>query len=864
MSLDYSLYIILLAAGIIVSVLFSVLLIRNRNIDTLSYELLVITGCILWIIAEIHIVLNPSFYPKSIWNILKYSTVTIIPVSYLLTIINKTNYRSWITLKRTIILFTIPVLTIFFIATNNFHYLFWRNLALQETSRVNLLVCEAGILFPVWVIFLYIIMFLTYFFILRIMIKKMGFLNLNTLRVALVLLIPFATHLLYIMRVKPFDVFDITSVALTASILLIIFRFTRWGIFDFLPIAKDIIIDDIKDNIVVIDNKNCILYLNKSAIDLFKLKNKNNRGKNINRMLPAYSKYFDNIDYSDSRINKNIIIFKNKIKRYFKMTVYNINCSISKTPCRIIILYDITEQKRINKSLNHRIKFENLITKLSTNFIKILSSEIDNEIRNTLKKVGEFTGADRSYIYIFNDRKSRAFRTYEWCGKNTVPKPGVIEIKIFKKYSLWWMEKINNFDSVNIQDTSEVKLKIKEEKEIIKPSGVKSILILPLIHNSNIKGFLGFESIKNIKRWTNNDITLLKLLAEILASVLEHEKTEEEIKILSLRDKLTGLYSRSYFEEELKRLDTKRQLPLSFIIGDVNGLKLINDAFGPKEGDRLLIKMAGTIKKCCRKEDIISRWGGDEFSILLPKTSDKDSEEILNRIRKTCAGTKNKKVPVSISLGTATKKTYKTSIVPVIKEAEDSMYRRKLLERNSISSSIISSLERTLREKSYETEEHALRMKDLAIRLGRSINLKENKLTELSLLSTLHDIGKIAITDEILLKKGKLNDEEWKIIKKHPEIGYNICKSSPQLISVAEAVLCHHEWWNGTGYPKGLKEKEIPLNSRIISIVDAYDVMTHDRSYKKAISRDDAIAELKRCVGTQFDPELVEMFINVL
>ena len=350
----------------------------------------------------------------------------------------------------------------------------------------------------------------------------------------------------------------------------------------------------------------------------------------------------------------------------------------------------------------------------------------------------------------------------------------------------------------------------------------------------------------------------------IVKDITTRKKAEKEIKYLSFHDKLTDLYNRTYFEEELKRLDTKRQLPLTLIIGNVNGLKLVNDAFGLNEGDRLLKRVTRVLKSCCREEDIISRWGGDEFSILLPKTTERASEKIVNRIRAACVKTNDQKIPLSISLGTSTKINEHCDIKTIVKEAEDRMYRRKLLERESISSSIISSLERTLQEKSYETEEHAARMKELALVLGRSLKLPENKLNELSLLSTLHDIGKIAISDEILIKPGKLTKEEWDIVKRHPKVGYNISVSSPLLEPIANAVLTHHEHWNGNGYPQRLEGENIPLVARIISIADAYDVMTHDRPYKKAVGKKEALEELKRCAGTQFDPNLVKKFVNLL
>lgn len=350
----------------------------------------------------------------------------------------------------------------------------------------------------------------------------------------------------------------------------------------------------------------------------------------------------------------------------------------------------------------------------------------------------------------------------------------------------------------------------------------------------------------------------------IVRDVTERKKLEKQLKYLSFHDKLTGLYNRAFFEEELKRMDTKRQLPLCFIMGDINSLKLINDAFGHRRGDKLLVKMARLLKKCCRKEDIIARWGGDEFVILLPKTTQQQVENIIERISKECKKTHTQKIPLSISIGFSIKEKPEQKIEGIIGSAEDNMYRRKLLERKSISSSIIASLGRALWEKSQETEQHAERMKDLSVKLGKAIGLPQNKLDELILLSALHDIGKIGISEEILKKEGKLTKKEWEIVKRHSEIGYNITKPSLQLSHMAEAILSHHEWWDGSGYPQGLKGNDIPIVSRVISTVDAYDVMRSGRIYKRAMSKKEAIEEFKRCSGTQFEPLIVKEFIKIL
>ncbi|XMB72969.1 diguanylate cyclase [Mycoplasmatota bacterium WC30] len=369
-------------------------------------------------------------------------------------------------------------------------------------------------------------------------------------------------------------------------------------------------------------------------------------------------------------------------------------------------------------------------------------------------------------------------------------------------------------------------------------------------------------------------ISLIKGIFFILTSSLiiyilvKHEtqmiaKANLNIDNLSSRDFRTGLYNRKTYLEDISNIDDHID-NICMIIIDINGLKVINEVYSDETGDDVLIYLAKLLKKTFKEKGKVYRIGGDEFVVIL---NESDATKINNEVDvlyTTILKQEIVKLNFTISLGYSTSHDNVSNIKEIYAIAFDRMLKNKLVEANSSQSSIVASLKATLFERSDETEEHANRIGNYATMIGKKLGLSHSKISELQLLGYLHDIGKVGISDAILFKPGRLTELEMNRMKQHPIIGYKIASGIHQLENVAYTIMTHHERWDGKGYPKGLKKIEIPLLSRIISVVDAYDAMTNDRCYKKAMSKEKAITELIDNAGTQFDPDIVKTFIGLI
>ncbi|HWQ41804.1 MAG TPA: HD domain-containing phosphohydrolase, partial [Desulfosporosinus sp.] len=355
-------------------------------------------------------------------------------------------------------------------------------------------------------------------------------------------------------------------------------------------------------------------------------------------------------------------------------------------------------------------------------------------------------------------------------------------------------------------------------------------------------------------------------IASIGEDITVRKQSQERLEHMSFHDALTGLYNRTYFEEQLRLLEEGCFVPLGMIVCDVDGLKLVNDTLGHSTGDKLLRVTAGIIKACFRQEDLIFRIGGDEFTIILPKSELLLVQQACHRIRSAVEkyNEQNEEFPLSLSVGFAVSGHTNVNVNDVFKEADNNMYREKLHRSKSTRSAIVSSLMKALEARDFIMEGHGDRLQNLVVLIGMEMGLAERNLADLRLLAQFHDIGKVGIPDRILFKPGRLTSEEYKEMQRHSEIGHRIAQSAPDLMPIADQILKHHEWWNGRGYPLGLKEEEIPLECRILAIADAYDAMTNDRPYRKAMSQDQAFKEIIKNIGIQFDPKLVPIFIHMM
>lgn len=421
--------------------------------------------------------------------------------------------------------------------------------------------------------------------------------------------------------------------------------------------------------------------------------------------------------------------------------------------------------------------------------------------------------------------------------------------------------------------------------------GIRCVLYLPLTMTDRPIGSLVIGSRKP-NAYTDRQIRLLEKLASQIAAPIENAQLYARLEEKSRVDELTTLFNRRYFgerlKEELSRHSRYGEVFSIFMI-DLDRFKAYNDVYGHPAGDVLLGQIGKIIKSCIRSVDLAFRYGGDEFVVILPQTAKQAAHVAAERIRSQLAREMEKRaIPLTCSIGVASYPEDAILSGELVDLADTALYHAKRTGGNRVllsskallkpphdgqaagiinkptTLSEIYDIASAVEAKDPYTYGHSKKVNTYAMALAERIGLSPDEVSALSSAALMHDIGKIGISERILSKKGKLTKEDWDAIKAHPRLGADIISNVPALAPSISSILYHHERWDGTGYPEGLKGEEIPLEARILAIADSFEAMTSARPYRPALSIEEVITELRQGAGSQFDPRLVQVFIEIV
>ena len=357
---------------------------------------------------------------------------------------------------------------------------------------------------------------------------------------------------------------------------------------------------------------------------------------------------------------------------------------------------------------------------------------------------------------------------------------------------------------------------------------------------------------------THKSLTDKSIQIEELTRKLAHKT--EAAQNASIYDGLTKLYNRKFFDTLLSRIKDEVFWPVSIVALDINGLSKINATSSYDAGDEILEKTSEILHRVCIDTDVVARTSGSEFAILMTTTNESEAYGTVENIKRQFSSINQ--AEVTLSIGVAQMQENEQSVFSTLDRARKNLTIDKMTDKNSNTYSIISLLMETLSAYSDKTVAHCDRLKERSVKLGKYLGLSSAELSRLSIAAQLHDVGKIGIPDSILNKKDTLSKYEKELIRRHPEIGYQIVKLIPALDEVAVDILQHHENFDGTGYPAGLEGEKITLNARIIAVVDSFDTMINASIYATTKTAEEAVHELRKYSYRQFDPHVVNAFIK--
>jgi|GEM_PF-6690156 len=503
--------------------------------------------------------------------------------------------------------------------------------------------------------------------------------------------------------------------------------------------------------------------------------------------------------------------------------------------------------KALGKSyaeLQHRVRMEELIAAVSTNFINLAPDKIDTGITYTLKLIVEFVGVDRSYVFLYADEEKKTMsNTHEWCAEG-------IEPQIENRKGLpvdrfpWGIEKLKRLETIHVSRVADLPDDANAEKELQQSQSVQSFVVVPMIYSGVLIGFLGFDSIKAEKTWTEEDIALLKMVGEIFVNALEHKRAQEEIKHHVQRLTILHKIDQAIISSpDLNIILNVFLEQVTIQLGvDATNILILNSQTNKLEctASRGFSTHALSSRHICPEECYAYRSLLERRIVCISNMSTIDAPFVCAKPQEGMNFTTYNAVPL------ITKGQVK-GVMELFHRFKPNMDNEWLAFVEAIGALAAIAIENTslfegmqrshaelaiaydttiegwsraldLRDK--ETEGHTLRVTEMTLKLARSFGVKKEELTHIRRGALLHDIGKMGIPDSILLKPDKLTEEEWQIMRKHPEYAHQLLSPITYLHKALDIPYCHHEKWDGSGYPRGLKGEQIPLSARIFAVID--------------------------------------------
>lgn len=529
-----------------------------------------------------------------------------------------------------------------------------------------------------------------------------------------------------------------------------------------------------------------------------------------------------------------------------------------------LYLKEVKKNRDYQEMITGQVSLLQILFSISMGFTKSTYGDFEKQVDLSLAQLGDILRCDLISIFKFYEDEEYARRIKRWKNPEADQKTGPAYDYFDEELASIISNNRSRVKGINDNSVKDyVKLYRKEGLAASEKDKLNSVISLPVVYNNEIWGYITYYHINEQKEWNEHEIEALMLFGDIFINTFFRVEAERQLRILSEKDGLTGLDNRVSMKRNLELFASADYLPFGFVFMDVNGLKMTNDCFGHNVGDDLLVTTADLLKEIAA-DYYPARMGGDEFALLCPRCNEETIIDMLASIKEKCKNADNLPIPLSISAGYAIRNDIEMPVSQVVEKAEIDMYRHKTLESKAVKDEIMEYFLLKMESEEVFSPDHHQKVISLAGKLGERLQLREIESEKLQKSLQFYDIGYVPICDRANPKARIFSPDQEQPLQNHCETGYYIAMAMPFLQPIAEIILSHHENWDGSGYPQGLKGQEIPFISRIISLVEAYVTMTGSKTGERCLSKKEAMREIEKKSGVLFDPKITKVFLELL